>query len=203
MKILKKSVSLFLLLAMFWFLAPQAKAEPKFRRPISATPVFSSFYDNQAGLGLRKYTCVTSGTYEGHAGTDLATAVGTPVYASAVGGLYYRYNGCPTYGYLGSTCGGGYGNNVRIDHEGVLTDGIGWVTLYAHLQLDTAVWPMSVLCGAGIAKSGSSGNSSGPHLHFEVRKYAYPGNDPFSGYCSHSTSFWVSQVNGLPTTSCQ
>lgn len=181
-------------------------ADPKFRRPLDVTlsPVFSALYDHDAGSGVKDYKCATgSSTYDGHQGTDFRAVIGTSVYAAAGGGLYYRYNGCPTNGYLGSTCGGGFGNHARIDHEGNETDGSGWVTIYAHLQQDTVVYPSSVACGALIGKSGTSGSSTGPHLHFEVRKYAYPNNDPFSGACGRSVSLWVNQNGGLPTVQCQ
>lgn len=204
MKNLKKGLSLFALLAIFLSIASGAQAAPKFRRPLSITPTITSFYDNNSSSpGTKKYSCSTTGTYDGHKGTDFSAVVGTSIYAAANGGVYSRYDNCDTYGYLGSTCGSGYGNNARIDHEGDVTDGVGWVTIYAHMKKGTVVWPMSVTCGSNIGKTGSSGNSSGPHLHFEVKKYAYPGNDPFSGSCSHTGSFWVNQNNGAPTTACQ
>lgn len=204
MKNLKKSLGLFAVLAIFLSTASNAQAAPLFRRPLNITPVITSYYDNKAGTGLEKYTCSASGTYEGHKGTDFSAVVGTRIYAAANGGLYYRYNSCNTYGNWGNTCGnGGYGNHVRIDHEGNLTDGVGWVTIYAHMKKDTAAGLMTALCGAYIGQTGSSGWSDGPHLHFEVKKFAYPDNDPFSGACSWPTSFWVNQNNGAPTTACQ
>ena len=179
-------------------------ADPKFRRPLDTlqSPVYSAFYDHDTGAGAKNYSCGTGTVYDGHQGTDFRAPIGTSVFAAKTGGLYYRYNDCPTYGFSGSTCGGGYGNHVRIDHEGTLTDGVGWVTIYGHLQKDTAVYPQSILCGAQIGKTGTSGNSTGPHLHFEVRKYGYPYNDPFAGACSQPTSFWVNQNGGTPTTQC-
>lgn len=180
-------------------------ADPKFRRPVSAVlnPVYSALYDHDTSTGAKNYSCGANTVYDAHQGTDFRAVIGTPVYAAAGGGLYYRYNGCPTYGYLGSTCGGGYGNHARIDHEGTPTDGIGWVTIYAHLEKDTVVYPQSAPCGAFIGLSGTSGNSTGPHLHFEVRKYGYPYNDPFSGACSGPVSYWTNQNGGLPTAQCQ
>ena len=180
-------------------------ADPKFRRPLNTVlnPVYSAYYDNDASVNAKNYYCTTATVYNGHTGTDFRAVTATPVSAGASGGLYYRFDNCPTTGYFGSMCGGGYGNNVRIDHEGNMTDGVGWVTLYAHLKLGTATWYQSLVCGAKIGESGSSGNATGPHLHFEVRKYNYPGNDPFFGSCSHPATFWVNQNNGVPTTQCQ
>jgi murein DD-endopeptidase MepM/ murein hydrolase activator NlpD len=180
-------------------------SDPKFRRPITtlSSPIYSALYDHDTGTRSKNYWCGGETIYNGHRGTDFRAAVGTPVFAAAAGGLYYRYNGCPTYGYFGSSCGGGFGNHVRIDHEGKETDGVGLLTIYGHLQKDTAVYPSSVPCGSLIGKSGSSGSSTGPHLHFEVRKKTYPFDDPFSGTCSQSASLWVNQNGGVPTTQCQ
>lgn len=184
---------------------PALAADPKFRRPLETllSPVYSAHYDHDTAAAAKNYSCGGTTVYNGHKGTDFRAALGTSVYAAAAGGLYYRYNDCPTYGSFGSTCGGGYGNHVRIDHEGVLTDGAGWSTIYAHLQQWTASYPSSVLCGSPVGKTGSSGNSTGPHLHFEVRKYAYPNSDPFAGACSQPTSFWVNQNGGVPMAQCQ
>lgn len=184
---------------------PVLAADPKFRRPLNTilNPVYSAYYDNDTSMGVKNYFCSGATVYNGHSGTDFMATVGTAIYAGANGGLYYRYDNCPTYGYLGSTCGGGYGNHAKIDHEGNTTDGIGWVTLYAHMKLGTVGWYQSLLCSAYIGATGSSGNSTGPHLHFEVKKYSYPQNDPFAGSCSHPTSFWVNQGTGVPGTQCQ
>lgn len=203
---MKKSYFVLSALALILSLPQIALADPRFRRPLNTTlsPAISAYYDHLSGTGLRTYSCSATNTYNSHAGTDFRASVSTPIYASAQGGLYYRYNGCATYGYAGSTCGGGYGNHAKIDHEGNMTDGLGWVTVYAHMKRDTVVWPMSILCGGSIGQTGSSGNSTGPHLHFEVKKYSYPNNDPYSGSCSHATTWWTYQgANGIPGTQCQ
>ena len=56
----------------------------------------------------------------------------------------------------------GYGNQVVIDH------GFGYKTRYAHMSTITVVEGMKVKRGECIGKSGNSGKSSGPHLHYEV-----------------------------------
>ncbi|MFD2343186.1 peptidoglycan DD-metalloendopeptidase family protein [Sinorhizobium terangae] len=86
-----------------------------------------------------------------HAGIDFRTSIGTRI-RSAAGG---------TVTTAGPT--GGYGNMVEIDH------GDGVVTRYAHLSVILVNVGDHVRAGDVIAKSGSTGRSTGPHLHYEVR----------------------------------
>lgn len=106
-----------------------------------------------------------------HTGVDIAdgNAAGTTnVIASRSGRVVYPSTSdrvdCPTSNALDG-CGGGYGNYVLIDHGG------GASTLYAHLHYMTITVTAGdyVSQGEVIGKVGSSGNSTGPHLHFEVR----------------------------------
>jgi murein DD-endopeptidase MepM/ murein hydrolase activator NlpD len=90
-----------------------------------------------------------------HEGIDIAAPSGTPIRAAASGTIIYT-------GYLG-----GYGNLTIIDH------GNGLATAYAH-QSGFAVGGGSVSQGAVIGYVGSTGNSTGPHLHFEVRVNGNP-----------------------------
>lgn len=205
---MKKYYYLIILLLIVNLICPLKNVlaiDPKFRRPLNTilSPVFSYYYDNDTSSKVKNYYCGANTVYDKHQGTDFRAVVGTSIYAGANGGLYYRYDNCNTYGKWGSACGNGYGNHAKIDHEGNLNDGIGWVTIYAHMKQGTVVWLMSVLCGIKIGETGSSGNSTAPHFHFEVKKYSYPKNDPFSGSCSGSVSFWVNQNNGTPTIQCQ
>jgi murein DD-endopeptidase MepM/ murein hydrolase activator NlpD len=177
----------------------------KLRRPLNTTigNIFSAYYDNDTGTGLKNYYCGSESTYNGHKGTDFLAVMDTQIYAAAKGGLYSRYDNCPDQGSWKSTCGGGYGNHVKIDHEGLTTDGKGEITIYGHMKKGSVPWYQSLICGAKIGKSGTSGKSTGPHLHFEVKKYGYPYDDPFAGKCSGSMSFWVNQSSGVPTAACQ
>ncbi|MEM9710907.1 MAG: peptidoglycan DD-metalloendopeptidase family protein [Actinomycetota bacterium] len=86
-----------------------------------------------------------------HQGIDIAAPTGTPI-AAADGGVVIHSGGL-----------GGYGQTVIIDHGG------GIVTLYAHMSERIAGNGQSVSSGALIGRIGSTGNSTGPHLHFEVR----------------------------------
>lgn len=189
---------------LFFSMALDSASAVTFRRPLNTilSPMVSYHYDDNAGSGAYRYTCSTSSVYNNHRGTDFRATVGTPIYAGAYGALYYRIDGCPTYGYLGSSCGGGFGNHVRMDHEGA-ADGIGWVTIYAHMQNGTPIGAGTFFCSTNLGLTGSSGSSTGPHLHFEVRKYAYPNNDPFAGACSGPVSFWsgISSTD-IPSTVC-
>ncbi len=200
--------SVFVVFAISFLYTGEAQAIVKFRRPLNTilSPVYSAYYDNDSRSGyMKNYYCGTDTVYDGHKGTDFRANVGTYIYAGASGGLYYRFDGCPTYGSLGDDCGFGWGNNVRIDHEGSETDRLGMISVYAHMKQGTVAGTQCLLCGTYIGQTGSSGNSSGPHLHFEIRPNGWGGSkiDPFSGNCSQSTSYWVNQAYGIPTNQCQ
>jgi len=90
--------------------------------------------------------------WSGHLGIDIAAAQGAPVYAADSGVIVFA-----------GWASGGYGNTVIIDH------GNGYQTLYAHLSSVAVRCGQSVSQGAVIAYAGSTGNSTGTHLHFEVR----------------------------------
>jgi murein DD-endopeptidase MepM/ murein hydrolase activator NlpD len=96
-----------------------------------------------------------------HRGVDIAAPTGTPVVAARPGVVVHVTNGChPT---SSSGCGGGFGNYVMVAHDG------GFATVYAHLATVQVGVGQSVSAGTQLALSGNSGNSTGPHLHFEIR----------------------------------
>ncbi len=85
-----------------------------------------------------------------HNGLDVANKTGTPIYASEAGVI--EFSGWST----------GYGNNIIIDHGG------GKKTRYAHMSKMFVTVGQRVASGEHIAAMGSTGWSTGPHLHFEV-----------------------------------
>lgn len=91
-----------------------------------------------------------------HWGIDIAGSVGEGVYASDAGVVVYAGNN--SYG---------YGNMIMIDH------GTGFQTLYAHLNEVYVSCGQSVGQGQSIGAIGSTGKSSGAHLHFEIRTTTY------------------------------
>jgi murein DD-endopeptidase MepM/ murein hydrolase activator NlpD len=93
-----------------------------------------------------------------HAGLDIGARMGAPVKASNGGRVTYA-------GWMG-----GYGNIVIVDH------GNGMTTRYAHLQGFNVRQGHSVSQGQQIGRVGNTGGSTGPHLHFEIRKHGQPVN---------------------------
>jgi len=87
-----------------------------------------------------------------HTGNDYPQPVGTPVYASLDGIV------------INTNPGADYGKTVELDH------GDGYQTLYGHLSEVLVSVGQKVTKGTVIAKSGDTGNVTGPHLHYEVRK---------------------------------
>jgi len=85
-----------------------------------------------------------------HTGIDFVANTGTPVYATGKGKVVF----------VGRN--GGYGLEIRIDH------GFGYRTLYAHLSKVLVKRGQKVERGDLIAKSGNSGLTTGPHLHYEI-----------------------------------
>ena len=99
--------------------------------------------------GMR--TNPVSGIYKLHAGVDIGASYGTSIYAAAGGTVIQAGEN------------GGYGNCVMVNH------GNGYTTLYAHMSSIAVSNGQSVSQGQVLGYVGSTGNSTGPHLHFEVR----------------------------------
>ena len=93
-----------------------------------------------------------------HEGVDLFAAFNNPVYAVADGIVVWADNRK-----RGDNTLSAYGNHVIIDHEN------GYITWYAHLESMTVLEGSVVMQGATIGRAGSTGNSTGVHLHFSVQ----------------------------------
>ena len=106
----------------------------------------------------------------GHTGIDYALYYGTPVLA-AMDGKVSRV----------VSLAGGYGSHVILEH------GEGLQTVYAHLSRFSVSFGEFVREGQPVGRSGNSGNSTGPHLHFEVRRYGTP-IDPVKLFPAESTA---------------
>ncbi|MEY2477649.1 MAG: hypothetical protein QOG87_2964 [Actinomycetota bacterium] len=109
-----------------------------------------------SGYGSRVHPVY--GDVRTHTGIDFRAATGTPVRAAGAGKVVYA-------GWRG-----GYGNTVIIDHGNSLA------TLYGHLSSISVGVGQSVAKGQIVARAGSTGLSTGPHLHFEVRVNGVPVN---------------------------
>ena len=99
---------------------------------------------------------ISQGFRAGHRAIDIAARIGTPVYA-ADNGIVIKS------GYSKD----GYGGRVIIDHQ------IDYVTLYAHLSQALVEVGDVVQKGQLIGYVGSTGNSTGPHIHFEIRDFGF------------------------------
>ena len=99
-----------------------------------------------------------TGSQRFHSGIDIGGDYGDPIYAAQAGTVEYA-------GWIS-----GYGNAVIINHGGGIS------TLYGHCQSLDVSTGQSVAQGELIAECGSTGNSTGPHCHFEVRVSGEPVN---------------------------
>jgi murein DD-endopeptidase MepM/ murein hydrolase activator NlpD len=114
------------------------------KAPAGAAKGSGAFAWPAQGLLTQRY-------WSGHLGIDVAARTGTPILAADDG--YVVMAGRDTWG---------YGNQVLIDH------GNGYLTRYAHLQTIKVAAGQSVTKNQLIGTMGSTGRSTGPHLHFEV-----------------------------------
>lgn len=134
---------------------PDTECQYTFKWPTEGLYYISS------GVGARW------GTY--HSGIDIPGDGGYPITAAEAGEVVRVNNGCThNYGKYGSCgCGGGYGNFVIIDH------GNGFLTLYGHMTQTKVSVGDKVKEGQEIGLMGSTGYSTGTHLHLELRYGGY------------------------------
>ncbi len=125
------------------------------RKTIPTTlPVVMGYYSSNYGYRIDPIT----GRSTFHTGVDLIAVPGTPVLAAA-GGVVSNNSHNPEYG-----------NVIDVDHDNGLT------SRYAHLSKSLVKVGDVVMKGQVIANVGSTGRSTGPHLHFEVREKGIPLN---------------------------
>jgi murein DD-endopeptidase MepM/ murein hydrolase activator NlpD len=91
-----------------------------------------------------------------HAGTDIANAIGTPIFSAMAGEV------------IDAGPASGFGQWVRVQHDG------GLITVYGHVATFTVTDGQQVAAGQQIATMGNEGQSTGPHLHFEVHQDGTP-----------------------------
>jgi murein DD-endopeptidase MepM/ murein hydrolase activator NlpD len=121
------------------FAHERAQREARLQQPLFVMPTKGIF---TSGFGYRWGVL--------HAGIDLANSIGTPIHAVSDGVVI---DAGPT---------AGYGMWVKLRHAD------GTVTLYGHVNTTTVSVGQRVMAGDQIATMGNRGNSTGPHLHFEV-----------------------------------
>lgn len=163
----------------------------------------SAFSDHNPSVGaVLDYNGGTR-TYDGHRGTDLALspwswnkldAGNVHVVAAAAGTIAFKSNSDVTDH---NPCDGGSNNDpwnyIAIAHSD------GRLTIYGHLRynsLTSKTVGQTVAQGEYLATVGSSGSSSGPHLHFEVRYGGFSNAewiDPYAGPNSQAESLWANQ----------
>ena len=127
----------------------ERKVELQRRREAATPSLWPTDGELTSGFGRRRSPF--GGSWEHHEGVDIAAARGTSVFAAANGVV--RVAGW----------NGGYGNAVFIDH------GFGMSTVYAHLHRINVRVGQQVTKGQQVGLVGSTGRSTAPHLHYEVR----------------------------------
>jgi len=151
------------------------------------------FVDLDPSPGFHDWKCRPF-AYDQHEGTDSTIRsfaeqfIGVPVFAARDGTVVYVNDGLPDT----HTQGGFLGNVVFIDH------GDGFESQYWHLKKDSITVSLGqpVIAGQQIAMVGSSGNSFGPHLHFQTMKNGPSGwevYEPFHGPCRPGPSDFLNQ----------
>ena len=154
--------------------------------------IMTNWVDLQTGSGRLDWNC-TQITYDGHKGHDAtingfaAQAMGVPIFAAKDGIVVVRADGHPDMN-TGPNNQNQPSNLVVIDHGG-------FTTTYLHMKLGSVSVNLNdyVRAGQQIGLVGSSGYSSGPHLHFET-KVNSQSIEPHAGPCRDGCSWWTDQV---------
>ncbi|MBI5877486.1 MAG: peptidoglycan DD-metalloendopeptidase family protein [Chloroflexi bacterium] len=162
----------------------------------------SAFSDhNAAGSAWLDYNSGTR-TYDSHRGTDIALwpyswnkfqAGDVQIVAAADGVILDRQSQTVVDDHCLTSTDNTLGNYIVLQHAD------GWITIYGHMRYNSLTAKgvgQTVTLGEVIGAVGSSGNSSGPHLHFEVRTALGASTlwtDPYTGSANPAASHWLSQ----------
>jgi murein DD-endopeptidase MepM/ murein hydrolase activator NlpD len=133
--------------------APARKSRPVTATAITAAAITAAWVNPLPEASVT--SCFGERWGRLHAGVDIATAEGTRIRAAGAGVV------------VAAGPAEGYGNAVLIDH------GDGFLTHYGHLSTVTVTVGQRVRTGEQIGTEGSTGHSTGPHLHFEVHQGSY------------------------------
>ena len=153
----------------------------------------TNFVDLGDGVSVRDYEC-SGYSYLGHDGHDSIIdgfreqAIGVPVFAALDGTVVSAHDG--EFDQEVTNLVGRPANQVTLSH------GNGLRTLYWHLKNGSVAVRVgqSVMAGTQLGLTGSSGNSSYPHLHFESQLNGVP-FEPSTGACHPGDSYWLNQVS--------
>lgn len=159
-----------------WYVAKVKATAEKFKREATYSPESGDIPNLQPGSFMRPATGplssgfgqrIIDGKKDMHYGVDIRSGGKTniPIVASADGVVSRVVTGCPPQGHYGSTCGGGWGNHIFIQHT---VGGKVYEAVYAHFNKVEVTLNQTVKQGQYLGIMGTSGSSTGIHLHFEL-----------------------------------
>lgn len=145
--------------------------------PVASAPASGGMFQRPASGRLSQGWGPASGAngYSFHNALDIAGPVGTPIYAAQTGTV------------LRAGWGGAYGNHVMIAH---VINGQVWTTVYAHMSSVSVSAGQRVSQGQNLGGMGSTGNSTGSHLHFEIHRGGYSYSSSSAGSTVNPASFF-------------
>ncbi len=145
--------------------------------PVASAPASGGMFQRPASGRLSQGWGPASGAngYSFHNALDIAGPVGTPIYAAQTGTV------------LRAGWGGAYGNHVMIAH---VINGQVWTTVYAHMSSVSVSAGQRVSQGQNLGGMGSTGNSTGSHLHFEIHRGGYSYSSSSAGSTVNPATFF-------------
>ena len=145
--------------------------------PVASAPASGGMFQRPASGRLSQGWGPASGAngYSFHNALDIAGPVGTPIYAAQTGTV------------LRAGWGGAYGNHVMIAH---VINGQVWTTVYAHMSSVSVSAGQRVSQGQNLGGMGSTGNSTGSHLHFEIHRGGYSYSSSSAGGTVNPATFF-------------